>query len=52
MLCISCCEDYSDCVMMPCGHGGLCYNCTVTILMNKNICHLCRLTVTNFFKVA
>ena len=29
MLCYVCCENKRDAILQPCGHGGMCYECSV-----------------------
>lgn len=37
-----CFENFSDAVIMDCGHGGLCFDCGMMMYKNCNKCHLCR----------
>jgi Zinc finger, C3HC4 type (RING finger) len=41
-LCSICCDKPSNCVFMPCGHGGLCEECSLTLLIKNKNCHLCQ----------
>eukprot|EP01017_Pseudomicrothorax_dubius_P028566 TRINITY_DN3397_c0_g1_i3.p1 TRINITY_DN3397_c0_g1~~TRINITY_DN3397_c0_g1_i3.p1 ORF type:complete len:287 (+),score=18.80 TRINITY_DN3397_c0_g1_i3:324-1184(+) len=43
--CLICLESFSNSVLMPCGHGGLCSVCALKILHCNRSCHLCRQTV-------
>ncbi|KRX10289.1 hypothetical protein PPERSA_09673 [Pseudocohnilembus persalinus] len=40
--CMICFDKPPDSVLMECGHGGICYNCSLEIWMNTGQCHLCR----------
>lgn len=41
-LCEVCFSNPSDSVYMPCGHGGLCYDCAIDIWKTTDDCYLCR----------
>lgn len=41
-LCSVCFDKGSDSVYMPCGHGGLCFNCAIEIWKKSDDCYLCR----------
>ena len=51
--CVVCMSDVADGVIMPCGHGGICYECAVMMMKapirdqddDKQRCHLCRETI-------
>lgn len=40
--CVICCEKAADVVLLPCNHGGLCYECANTIADKNPVCHFCR----------
>ncbi len=40
--CVICCARKTNAVLMPCCHGGLCYDCAIKISKRKAICHFCR----------
>lgn len=42
-ICVICFEKPPDAVFMNCGHGGLCYDCSLDIWKATMECHLCRL---------
>jgi Zinc finger, C3HC4 type (RING finger) len=42
LTCLICFENPPDCVMMSCGHGGICYECTIDIWRKSGECFLCR----------
>ena len=49
--CNICFCNLSDAVSLPCGHGGLCYDCAVKVLRLNTQCSLCRKTVKQVLKV-
>lgn len=40
--CIVCVENKADCMILPCGHVGLCEKCLQNWLKEKNCCPICR----------
>lgn len=40
--CVICYDNPPDTVIMPCGHGGICYECSLNIWEADNGCYLCR----------
>ena len=40
--CMICCDKPADAVLLPCGHGGLCYGCGKKIGAQSGDCYLCR----------
>lgn len=40
--CIICCENAPDCIILPCGHMGVCSNCLESWFETKQICPICR----------
>ena len=41
-VCIMCCSNGPDAVLMPCSHGGICYECCLKISKVNPICPYCR----------
>jgi len=41
-LCVICFENAPDAVFMPCGHGGVCYECALDMFKSSNECYLGR----------
>lgn len=41
-VCLVCFEKTADAVFMNCGHGGICYDCSLDVLKKSGECHLCR----------
>lgn len=41
-LCGVCFANEPDSVYMPCGHGGICYDCAIDIWKSSDECYLCR----------
>lgn len=48
-LCIICCENKGDSLVLPCGHMGLCSECLESWFSNKKCCPVCR-TEPSFHK--
>lgn len=42
IFCLVCFENQPDCVIMQCGHGGICYDCTLDVWRKSGECFLCR----------
>ena len=40
--CCICFSGLANCVIMNCGHGGICFDCGKSILQSTQACHLCR----------
>ena len=42
--CLICLENKCDAVIMNCGHGGICFECSTRLTVKKTDqkCHLCR----------
>jgi Zinc finger, C3HC4 type (RING finger) len=40
--CQVCFTAYPDSIFMNCGHGGICYECAMSIWQSSNNCYLCR----------
>lgn len=40
--CVICCDKAPDAVLLPCGHGGICFDCGKRIGKQGGDCHLCR----------
>lgn len=40
--CIICFENIPDAVFMECGHGGICYECSLELWKTTGECYLCR----------
>ena len=41
-LCEMCCERLCNAVIMDCGHGGICYECSLEMWKTVGFCHMCR----------
>ncbi len=41
-ICTVCCTRESDCVVMPCGHAGVCHICAISIFDKNGTCPICR----------
>lgn len=41
--CMMCYQKAPNTIFQPCGHGGVCFDCSIEIMKNGNIeCHFCR----------
>lgn len=40
--CVVCCLREPDCVVMPCGHAGVCNFCSINIFDSNGKCPICR----------
>lgn len=40
--CVVCCEVDGSCVYLPCGHGGICWECAKSIWKSSGLCHFCK----------
>ena len=50
-LCYICYTNEANAVMMNCGHGGVCYDCSVEFLLKKGECMECRSQVKHVVKI-
>ncbi len=41
-VCIICCSRLADAVLLPCNHGGVCFDCGSRMAQQKATCHFCR----------
>lgn len=41
-ICILCCQNNADGVILPCCHGGICFDCGKIIAQQNAVCHFCR----------
>jgi hypothetical protein len=41
-ICEMCCERLCNAVIMDCGHGGICYDCSLEMWRTVGTCHMCR----------
>ena len=41
-ICMICYEKNMDCVLQPCGHGGMCYTSSLIMWKETVDCHICR----------
>ena len=50
--CRLCCDNTADVVFMPCGHGGVCFNCFLVMIEHNNVqCFYCRLDIAKVYKL-
>ena len=43
--CTVCFDKPADAVFMDCGHGGLCYDCSLDVWKTNEECYLCRMPI-------
>ncbi len=46
--CVICCAKMADAVLLPCNHGGLCFDCANKLSQQSATCHFCRKVVIGF----
>lgn len=49
--CVMCCENSCNAVLMECGHGGLCYDCSLKLWKAQGICHMCRNEISQVLQI-
>ena len=49
--CMICCLAPNNCIIMGCGHGGICYECGLNLKRKNNKCHVCRSNIDDFLIV-
>ena len=49
--CSICCENEANAVLMDCGHGGICINCSNALIRNGGGCHMCRAQICQILKI-
>eukprot|EP01017_Pseudomicrothorax_dubius_P022439 TRINITY_DN2428_c0_g1_i8.p2 TRINITY_DN2428_c0_g1~~TRINITY_DN2428_c0_g1_i8.p2 ORF type:complete len:179 (+),score=15.76 TRINITY_DN2428_c0_g1_i8:1260-1796(+) len=52
MACLICYDKTPDAVMLNCGHGGLCYSCSLELWNTSDECYLCREKIQNILQIA
>lgn len=50
-LCDMCCERLCDAVIMECGHGAICYECSLEMWKTVGACHMCRGPITQVLQI-
>ena len=50
-LCEMCCERLCNAVIMDCGHGAICYNCSLEMWKTVGTCHMCRGKITEVLQI-
>jgi len=51
LLCYVCCEKKPNAILENCGHGGICYECAVSVMNKRNQCMQCRNPVETILKI-
>lgn len=50
-ICNICIENESNAVVMECGHGGICYECSLGVWKATGVCHMCRLPISQVLQI-
>jgi hypothetical protein len=50
-ICEMCCEKLCNAVVMECGHGGICYECSLEMWKSVGHCHLCRGSISQVLQI-
>jgi lipid-A-disaccharide synthase-like uncharacterized protein len=50
-ICHMCCEKDSNAVIMECGHGGICYECSLEMWKSTGNCHMCRSPISQVLQI-
>ena len=50
-LCSMCYENLSNAVLMDCGHGGICYECSLELWKAVGVCHMCRAPIAQVLQI-
>ena len=50
-LCSMCYENLSNAVLMDCGHGGICYECSLELWKSVGVCHMCRAPIAQVLQI-
>lgn len=51
IICLLCMDGTPNCVIMECGHGGICEKCSKKIIKNKSGCPMCRKDTSLILKI-
>lgn len=49
--CSMCCDNPCNAVLMECGHGGICYECSLKLWKSKGSCHMCREQISQVLQI-
>ena len=49
--CYVCCDKTADAVIMECGHGGICYECSLEMWKVTGQCHMCRMDISQVLQI-
>lgn len=50
-VCTICFEKAKNAVMLACGHGGVCYNCSIDVFVTSGHCPFCRKEISQIVTV-
>jgi len=51
-VCMICCSEEPNAVIMDCGHGGLCYSCSIELWKVQKCCHICRREISQVLEIS
>lgn len=49
--CSMCFENPCNAVIMDCGHGGICYDCSLKLWKTVGMCHMCRSEISQVLQI-
>ena len=49
--CTICFEKAKNAVLLGCGHGGICYNCSIDVYVTSGLCPFCRQDVSQIVMI-
>ena len=49
--CVICFEKAKNAVLLGCGHGGICYNCSIDVYVTSGLCPFCRQDVSQIVMI-
>ena len=50
-VCNMCYDRFSNAVIMECGHGGICYECSLELWKSTGACHMCRSPISQVLQI-
>ena len=50
-ICSICCDKKANAILMKCGHGGVCYDCAISMWQSTGECPLCRKEIIEIYQI-